>query len=1229
MPAYSCMDSYPHQSSQMPFTQYYYPGFEAFPPYMKVDPTKFSIAGESWPYGGNCGYQMPWHSFCNHYSFPGYYSFRPPYPHIPLPSPIHCCGGHPTYQETYPVHYAHPPHYSMEPPRYEYDKNMPRNNHYCGCPNHSSNQKEDKSMKIEEQEPDVEKNGSDSFVPIQMKNYPYPIVWIPPECSKPSESEVPETDKVPCSAKPRESLKSNEIEPRVWNECFPLDLNSLGSLIQGGNEKRTQNQQNENKKKQFPFPIIWMPSSDKQEEAAKKDKRETDSSSETAEEPPYSFKFIPVNPPQSNDCTNVHGENEKDSESRGGSEVMEKIITNQKNIPIKQMELHEEDNESRGRGVPVKSVADGAINKPSGAGTKRWSPSSPKTSKLPPVCLRVDPLPRRKNGNGISRSPSPPGIREQSQERSNDTSKVVAPSGLKESILQDSRLQNSSLNNSKEVEPNKKDKKVIEVVEGNTRELKARDLKCRSQTQIPVDLPMDSQEGVSMKHSIKKAVEDGDVCKIQENEWAMKAGDMTNKEAIEAKKSTGSAKSAGDEGKLEKKVMSDEEAALLIQSAYRRFEVRKWEPLKKLKQIAEIRQQVVDVRNCIQILESSSDLQRDNKQRVVIGETIMRLLLKLDTIQGLHPTVRDIRKSLARELVSLLEKLDSLMIKKSEEAIKEVSTSESLEQHPVETHNGVCMQEEQKEEATGLGESLSERNCDNRFELIDPLHTLLLDMTTTMSGSQGKVTSGSLFADKVGHEKSKDENIKLQVESDVEPKETEPQQIIEQKGEVVSGGLNVSQVVVKDVEKEKGTEHSELEQSIELPLGGEDKIKSEIETMGTSFEVDGSIHNISEIQEMEELPQVVIDKEPAVFEFEQDEQIGTENNKVQQDAVESNMSVDVVLPAEDDDLTSTDEGPESDHLEELALGVIEGPAVSKSRTHEQVEIEIGGEGKCDVAVEVTSLDEETGIVSHQLEQQPLEVLEEGWSFAKSPRWVKIGYQKDKELPRDTAPEVVVEPPQGKQVNNELSVVSESIDPQPIISIMETERFSEVHENVCEGVNGIDYTCSPVPADTRVPETEVPIEESKEYDQPLVFRKEKKEAQEAKVESQEVEIAIDKANGSETAKEEVLVGIQSTPPYVEQVEAKGESLPASPSGSLVSVKERDLDMESDKKLIEENEKMREMMEKLIEAGKEQLTVISNLTGRVKDLEKKLARKKKLRRKNCGSSTSSRFKPSNKP
>lgn len=69
--------------------------------------------------------------------------------------------------------------------------------------------------------------------------------------------------------------------------------------------------------------------------------------------------------------------------------------------------------------------------------------------------------------------------------------------------------------------------------------------------------------------------------------------------------------------------------------------------------MVEVRQQAAEIRKCIQALESSSDLLKNEKERVVIGEMIMRTLLQVDTIQGLHPSLRDIRKALAKDLVTL------------------------------------------------------------------------------------------------------------------------------------------------------------------------------------------------------------------------------------------------------------------------------------------------------------------------------------------------------------------------------------------------------------------------------------------------------------------------------------------------------------------------------------------------------------------------------------------------
>nr|GMD31573.1 BAG family molecular chaperone regulator 6 [Ipomoea batatas] len=70
-------------------------------------------------------------------------------------------------------------------------------------------------------------------------------------------------------------------------------------------------------------------------------------------------------------------------------------------------------------------------------------------------------------------------------------------------------------------------------------------------------------------------------------------------------------------------------------------------------------------------------------------------------------------------------------------------------------------------------------------------------------------------------------------------------------------------------------------------------------------------------------------------------------------------------------------------------------------------------------------------------------------------------------------------------------------------------------------------------------------------------------------------------------------------------------PMSPTGSQISIQSED----SGRKLIEENEKLRKCLEKMIESGKEQLTTISALSGRVKQLERKLSRRKKLKMRKC--------------
>ncbi|XLS80451.1 hypothetical protein HN51_046282 [Arachis hypogaea] len=83
----------------------------------------------------------------------------------------------------------------------------------------------------------------------------------------------------------------------------------------------------------------------------------------------------------------------------------------------------------------------------------------------------------------------------------------------------------------------------------------------------------------------------------------------------------------------EKKAQNGEEKMMEEATVYHGYQVRRSEPLKKLKQIALVSKELTNVKASIQAFEHSSDVQNDKKQRIALGENIMRLLLKLDTIQ--------------------------------------------------------------------------------------------------------------------------------------------------------------------------------------------------------------------------------------------------------------------------------------------------------------------------------------------------------------------------------------------------------------------------------------------------------------------------------------------------------------------------------------------------------------------------------------------------------------------
>ncbi|KAI8022576.1 BAG family molecular chaperone regulator 6 [Camellia lanceoleosa] len=512
----------------------------------------------------------------------------------------------------------------------------------------------------------------------------------------------------------------------------------MGSLKHGGDRNRVQDQPNDDRnraqdqpnvdKNQFQFPIFWLPY--KHEEDETRGDKEAKADHESAERSSPNLKVASAQLPS----------------SKVGLKATENNVNGKTNDVKQQEELHNKgktkEGEGKARGITVKEIEHSGEKKPSDDGTERQSPSPRNTSKLPPVCLRVDPLPKRKNSHGDLSSPSP-SHKEKAQEAFGDRSKST-----------------SSIKESAEVEPNKGKIKVVKVVDGITRQDTGEGCKAQTPIGAPVNLFPKSGEEVSTNQDTSKVVKCDDVREDKE----VKAPDPTVESHLgdgESQTEDGGANKAEneipkEEDKAKRKDLSVAEATVIIQSAYRGFEVRKWEPLKKLKQIAEVKEHVAQIRSQIESLESSFDNRSDDKQKLIIGETIMSLLLKLDTIQGLHPTVRNFRKSMAKELVSLQEKLDSLPTNKSE-----VSNVKLVEDLSMNTKGDSSFEE------MGNGNSFAETesNHSNISDLVEPSQCQISNIIEATSSSQIMETSEMKLVKKEACEESEDKIIASPLQS--------------------------------------------------------------------------------------------------------------------------------------------------------------------------------------------------------------------------------------------------------------------------------------------------------------------------------------------------------------------------------------------------------------------------------------------------------------------------------
>lgn len=796
----------------------------------------------------------------------------------------------------------------------------------------------------------------------------------------------------------------------------------------------------------------------------------------------------------------------------------------------------------------------------------------------------------RKVWNSSSRSPSPPGNKEKLQEVLTETSKLQTLSGLKENAQKDVQVVDSTPGKSK-MKPNKDEKRVIDVAEKVADQDSDEGRRNGYLTQFPLNLRTNACEEakaedaeckiegapgevIKAEEAIGNAESGDDECKIKDDNEVREVPEQKFEESIKVKKES----------------LSATEAALIIESAYRGFEVRRWEPLKKLKQIATVREQVVEVRNRIQALESS-DVAMDNKENMAIGETIMNLLLKLDAVQGLHPVIRDIRKSVARELISLQEKLDSLMIKEPEGSIKEISAGKPIGDSCGCPNDDASMEEGQNKE---VGNFSSESKFGNSFCLVEPCQDHPSDMTDV--GSHGEETSETLLVNNGPRELANPITGRSGI-GGMEHKLAKQEPFLNAEREENSTGLDAGFVAMMGIQEGDHEPFSELEHSTELPLTtGE--ISSEVELTSSSKDLASDLHG----------------------------------NKFGADAVDVSTPADKAL---------------EEH--QLAEGVIdEEPEQMES---EKKELLVNGELLCNVVNNMMPSDEEA-LAMNQLEQKQEEEFAEGGNvMTQLEDHVEVGSDKFEELLVVTGLGDLLDQPQREEVSYESQLVetSQPEEPQPVSPLADKENHN-VGPKEKQEKYGTDYTLPSASESTVDPseEKEMPIEESKEdnVNKSVAMGVEEDELLEKKAESQESDSVFGEdemvvwSNGCQTTEENVdwpaaiaeerveSQELESVISNNEMVMQLSKSEPMEPTKVFVGAKAGEEEMDAfpvlstvnnvplaestDNKLIEENKKMREMMEKLMEAGKEQLTVISNLTGRVKDLERELSRKKLRKR-----------------
>ncbi|KAK9267830.1 hypothetical protein L1049_010266 [Liquidambar formosana] len=102
-------------------------------------------------------------------------------------------------------------------------------------------------------------------------------------------------------------------------------------------------------------------------------------------------------------------------------------------------------------------------------------------------------------------------------------------------------------------------------------------------------------------------------------------------------------------------------AAIKIQAAYRSYIIRTL-----VRKISAVNSEANRLERLIQCQETVDAIRSDNREKIRMNEALMALLLRLDSVPGIDPTVRELRRTVSHRIVGLQEIVDGISLSRGE-----------------------------------------------------------------------------------------------------------------------------------------------------------------------------------------------------------------------------------------------------------------------------------------------------------------------------------------------------------------------------------------------------------------------------------------------------------------------------------------------------------------------------------------------------------------------------------